>query len=409
MNEEKRKWLPLFLTNYLGVLNDNFLKTLACFICVHWVGKEFESLVVTTASGALVVPYLLFSPLAGRWSKIYSKRRVVVWAKFAELFIMVLAGVGFLTRSVYVVLFSILVMGLQSALFSPAKYGLIRDIGGEEGVSYGSGAMEMFAFIGILSGTLLASFLSESLPIPWLCLLLLGIALLGWLSSFTIRARESEPERKGRDTLNPLRFSCDMFRRARTIPGLNRVVFGLAVFWLLGAMIQMILIVYCRNELAMSDFQTGVVMAMAAIGIGGGCFLAGVFSRREIRLRFVSFGGIATGGLFLAIYLLAPRGIVFAGLILLAALCSGFYKVPLDAWIQRYVKGRELGNMLAYSNMVTFLFMLFASLFFWLIDFFGETRFMFLFLGAVLWGATAWLYFGLDGVRRCKTKTGTDL
>ena len=37
------------------------------------------------------------------------------------------------------------------------------------------------------------------------------------------------------------------------------------------------------------------------------------------------------------------------------------FKVPLDAWIQANVKGRELGDMLAYSNLITFLFMLMAS------------------------------------------------
>ena len=77
---KRKNWFSLFFTNYLGFLNDNFLKTLACFICIAWVGKENESMVVTLASAALVIPYLLFSPLAGRLAKIYKKRKIVVWA-----------------------------------------------------------------------------------------------------------------------------------------------------------------------------------------------------------------------------------------------------------------------------------------------------------------------------------------
>lgn len=130
---KRKNWFSLFFTNYLGVLNDNFLKTLACFICIAWVGKENESMVVTLASAALVIPYLLFSPLAGRLAKIYKKRKIVVWAKFAEMLIMVVAAAGFLTHSTGLVLSSILLMGLQSALFSPSKYGLIRDIGVKRG------------------------------------------------------------------------------------------------------------------------------------------------------------------------------------------------------------------------------------------------------------------------------------
>lgn len=57
----------------------------------------------------------------------------MVWAKFAEMLIMVVAAAGFLTHSTGLVLSSILLMGLQSALFSPSKYGLIRDIGVKRG------------------------------------------------------------------------------------------------------------------------------------------------------------------------------------------------------------------------------------------------------------------------------------
>ena len=167
-------------------------------------------MVVTLASAALVIPYLLFSPLAGRLAKIYKKRKIVVWAKFAEMLIMVVAAAGFLTHSTGLVLSSILLMGLQSALFSPSKYGLIRDIGGEEGISYGSGAMEMFAFVGILTGTLMAAFLSESVTIPVLCVILFGVALFGWLSSLTIRANESEPMKESHETLNPVKFVKDV-------------------------------------------------------------------------------------------------------------------------------------------------------------------------------------------------------
>ena len=381
---KKRAFLPLFITNYLGVLNDNFLKTLACFICIAWVGAEHESRIVTIASAALVIPYLLFSPLAGRFAMIFRKRKVVVWAKFAELFIILFACLGFLFHSTAMVLMSILLMGTQSALFSPSKYGLIRDVGGEEGISYGSGAMEMFAFTGILTGTLMASFLSESVTIPVICGLLLCIAVLGWLSSLTIRAEESEPLERGGDTLNPVRFVKEMHVRAVAFRGLSRIILGLAVFWMIGAIVQMTLIVYCRGELKMSDLQTGMVMSLAAIGIGAGCYLAGLLSGDRVKLRWVPLGGAATGIIFLLLFFTRATGLLFALFIFLATCCSGFYKVPLDSWIQANVKGRELGDMLAYSNLITFLFMLFASAFFWLIETFLFTRFVFLFLGVLI-------------------------
>ena len=396
---KRKNWFSLFFTNYLGVLNDNFLKTLACFICIAWVGKENESMVVTLASAALVIPYLLFSPLAGRLAKIYKKRKIVVWAKFAEMLIMVVAAAGFLMHSTVLVLSSILLMGLQSALFSPSKYGLIRDIGGEEGISYGSGAMEMFVFVGILTGTLMAAFLSESVTIPVLCVILFGVALLGWLSSLTIRANESEPMKESHETLNPVKFVKDMFVRALAFKGLNWVVVGLATFWFIGSMIQMVLIVYCRSDLGMSDSETGIVMSLAAVGIGAGCYLAGVLSRRDVELGLVPYGGITTGVTLLAIFLFDAHGVTFAILVFLAAFFSGMFKVPLDAWIQANVKGRELGDMLAYSNLITFLFMLMASGCFGGMTMLFDTKYVFIFLAVLTFTITVVLFLCVEKVR----------
>lgn len=396
---KKKNWFSLFFTNYLGVLNDNFLKTLACFICIAWVGKENESMVVTLASAALVIPYLLFSPLAGRLAKIYRKRNIVVWAKFAEMLIMLVATAGFLLHSTSLVLGSILLMGLQSALFSPSKYGLIRDIGGEEGISFGSGAMEMFAFVGILTGTLMAAFLSESVALPVLCVILFGVALFGWLSSLTIRANESEPLKESHETLNPVKFVKDMYLRAKDFKGLNLIVVGLATFWFIGSMIQMVLIVYCRSDLGMSDSQTGMVMSLAAIGIGAGCYLAGVLSRHDVELGLVPCGGITTGLTLLTIFIFDAGGVFFAVLVFLAAFFSGMFKVPLDAWIQANVKGRELGDMLAYSNLITFLFMLFASGCFGVIGMFFDTRIVFIFLAVLTFTITIILYTRVTEVR----------
>ena len=401
---KRKNWFSLFFTNYLGVLNDNFLKTLACFICIAWVGKENESMVVTLASAALVIPYLLFSPLAGRLAKIYKKRKIVVWAKFAEMLIMIVAAVGFLIHSTGMVLLSILLMGLQSALFSPSKYGLIRDIGGEEGISYGSGAMEMFAFVGILTGTLMAAFLSESVTIPILCLILFGVALFGWLSSLTIRANESEPMKVSQETLNPVKFVKDMFVRALAFKGLNMVVVGLATFWFIGSMIQMVLIVYCRSDLGMNDSETGIVMSLAAVGIGAGCYLAGVLSRRDVELGLVPYGGITTGLTLLAIFVFDAHGVVFGILVFFAAFFSGMFKVPLDAWIQANVKGRELGDMLAYSNLITFLFMLMASGCFGGMTMFFDTKYVFVFLAVLTFAITIVLFSCVEEVRvRFKT------
>ena len=121
----KRFW-PLYSTNIFGVMNDNFLKTLVCFIAVGWVNPEYKSIVVNATAGSLVLPYLFFSPLAGQLPQYWRKQKIVRFAKIMELPIMLTAILGFWMQTIYVAIGSVLLMGLQSSLFSPSKYGLIR-------------------------------------------------------------------------------------------------------------------------------------------------------------------------------------------------------------------------------------------------------------------------------------------
>lgn len=131
------KWIPLFTTQFLGVLNDNILKNAIIFISIFWLAKDDQALVIPIASALLVLPFVLFSPLAGKWSQTKSKQKIFEISKLLEIPIMGIAMVGFFMESIHIVMLAMLLMGIQSAIYSPSKYGLIRDIGGVEGVSLG--------------------------------------------------------------------------------------------------------------------------------------------------------------------------------------------------------------------------------------------------------------------------------
>ena len=150
-----RSFLPLYVTNFFGTLNDNFLKTLAGFTVIDWIADErLKSIAMGVTAGALVLPYILCSPLADRLTAVWSKRRIVQIAKWAELPIMAVAIAGFLFKSPWLVVGAVLLMGLQSSLYSPAKYALIRDIGGAGRISTGMGGME--GTCGALCGAVMA-------------------------------------------------------------------------------------------------------------------------------------------------------------------------------------------------------------------------------------------------------------
>ncbi|MBT3209895.1 MAG: MFS transporter [Bacteroidetes bacterium] len=405
-------WLPLFSTNFLGVFNDNFLKNLICFVCIYWFAKENHSMIIAIASSLLVIPYIFFSPLAGSFAGTKSKVKIVRMAKLLEMPIMLIAIAGFYAESIYIVLFAMLLMGIQSAIFSPSKYGLIRDIGGVEGISFGTGSMEMLTFVAVLIGTFVAGVVSDIQNYREIILasILILVALSGWLTSKKIVAKESDPESISKESVNPVVFLRNSFKYAMSISGLNYIVLSLSTFWFIGSMLQMNLLIYCPNSLGMSNTETGIVMSLVAIGIGLGCGFAGLVSKDKINLKLLPFGGTGLSLSISLIYILEPDGIVFKILLVLASFSAGLFKVPLNAWIQKYVTGRKLGEMIAYNNLVVFIFILISAGVFGLMESYFNSRIIFLIIAVFSWlitivallkiPNTAKQFFGIFNTRR---------
>ena len=182
MEQNRQKWFSLFICNFFGVFNDNFLKNSIIFVTIAWSLPTWlsHSQLISIVSSCLVIPYLIFSPLGGRFAVRYSKLKVFRVLKLIEIPIMMIACVAFFKHWIVLAIVSMLIMGIQSSLYSPSKYSLIRDIGGEEGASFGSGMFETMAFLGILLGTFVASVVSDHFSLWLFSSVILGIALMGY-------------------------------------------------------------------------------------------------------------------------------------------------------------------------------------------------------------------------------------
>ena len=379
----KRSFFPLYVTNFFGTLNDNFLKTLASFVVIGWLSDPaMKPVFMGLTAGALVLPYILFSPLADQLTAIFPKRRIVRLAKWAELPIMAVAVLGFMLHSPALVVTSVLLMGLQSSLYSPAKYALVRDIGGEERISTGMGGMEGVSFLGVLLGTIAASFAVDRAPAWAHYVCLAGFALAGLAGSYTVTAEETM--NRALHSVNPVRYLRRVFRMARREPGLNALVLALSVFWWVAAMLQMGLLIYGKEVLHLDATRTGTLLCAAAVGIVAGQVLAGLVDRRHFLMGATLLTGWIAAALLMVLFFvpLSPRafGIVLGVL----AFDLGFFKLPLDAEIQKVVKGPKLNTILAYFNQVSFLFMLAASGCYALVSWLWGPRAFLLLLGLVM-------------------------
>lgn len=362
------KWFYLFGSNYVGVFNDNFLKHAIIFIAVGWTMPSWlnQSQLISLVSAALVIPYIILSPYAGRLSVRYSKWAVFRFFKLLEFPIMALAAFAFWMEWVLIAVFAVLLMGIQSCLYSPAKYGLIRDIGGVDGSAFGSGGFESMAFLGILTGTVAASVLSDFYQWWMLTAAMMLLALLGYLMVLRIRVVEPprDPAASEGVHLNPLRFLFFSWRLARDFKGVNAAIFNISSFWLIGALLQMNIVIHAGQQYAATNTATGIVMSLAAVGIAAGSLIAGWLSSRIAAKYVVAIGLI---GMFINIALVLWFPVNFAAfsvLMFFAAAFGGFYQVPYLASIQRVKAGRQLGRLIAYLNLVIFIFVLLATVVF---------------------------------------------
>ena len=369
-----KNWFSLFSTNFLGVTDNNFLKNLVGFVAVAQLGSADKATAVMLASGLYVLPYIFFSPLAGRLAKTRRKSRIMFLSKLAELPVFVVACVGFFFHSMILVLASVFIIGLISTLFSPSKYGLIRDIGGDKKISFGTGTLEMLTFLGVLIGTFFASVVSDHYGVLLVSVIVIGLSLFEVYTSWKLKlVAETEPI-VSKETINPICFLIQSFKWAKSIDNLNVVILGLSTFWMIGSVIQMNLMVHCEKVLHMTDTKTGLIMTIAAVGIGLGSYLTGLFSKGSVELGFTPIGSIGMLGCFLTLYLAEPTGIFFTILVFLTAFFAGVYMVPLSAFVQHSVEGRMQGDMLAYSNFTIFLFILIsAGIFGWVVNMSGTT------------------------------------
>ncbi|HLP05277.1 MAG TPA: MFS transporter, partial [Paludibacter sp.] len=149
----------------------------------------------------------------------------------------------------------------------------------------------------------------------------------------------------------------------------NAAVLGASAFWLVGGMLQMNLVIHCRQVYHVSNSTTGFVMACAAIGIALGSFVAGKISGNEVKKGFVLFGSGSMSLLF-AIITFVPMGFVlFVACVSGIAFMGGFFQIPCLSMVQKADVGRKLGDMIGYLNLVTFIFVLAGTGFFSLTTF----------------------------------------
>ena len=122
------RFLPLFLVQFFGAFNDNLLKTVLVVLIAYglWdIGGWDPAVLVAVAAGLFILPFILLCPFAGNLSDKYDKAVMIRWVKRAEIVIALLAVGALYSDNLYYAFFVLLLLGAQSAFFSPCKFAIL--------------------------------------------------------------------------------------------------------------------------------------------------------------------------------------------------------------------------------------------------------------------------------------------
>ncbi|MCR4336953.1 MAG: MFS transporter, partial [Candidatus Omnitrophica bacterium] len=143
----------LLITQFLEAFNDNALKVVVTFVAIDYFAQHGLGTLFVSLSGAVfILPFLLFSTYAGHLADRFSKKKIIVIAKIAELFILLLGLMAFVNINMVGMLLVLFFMGLHSAFFSPSKYAILPEILEKDDLSEGNGQLQMWTYVAIILG-----------------------------------------------------------------------------------------------------------------------------------------------------------------------------------------------------------------------------------------------------------------
>lgn len=380
---KQKRFLPFFLTQFLGAFNDNVFKN-ALIILIAFKGVQLidgsasVDILTNMSAGLFILPFFLFSATAGQWVDKNEKSQSIRFIKLMEVVIMLGAAYAFYVGAIYALIALLFLMGMQSTLFGPAKYSYIPQHLDSTELVAGNALVQSGTFIAILIGTMLGGILiADDEGRQLVAIVIVILAMLGYLSSRYIPLTPSlEPELK--INWNPL---TETWRNIAFIHK-DRIVFlsvlGISWFWFLGATYLVQLPNYTKTTLAGNEQVVTLLLTFFTLGIGGGSLLCNWLSGQKVEPGLVPFGSIGLSlfgiDLFLAQPDVTPQ--VLMGVtdflnqpdsfrimldVLFIGLFGGFYIVPLFSLIQQKSEAQHLSRVIAGNNIFNALFMVLSA------------------------------------------------
>ncbi|MDH2046837.1 MFS transporter [Acinetobacter johnsonii] len=382
-----RRFLPMFITQFFGALNDNVYKqALLLVITYGWINQQAADVSTLNNLAALlfILPYFIFSATAGQIADKFERSQLIRGIKVLEIVIMLIGSAGFLLGNLWLLLLALFMMGTHSTFFGPIKYAILPEILKPNELMSGNALFQSGTSIAILIGMILGgAVISVSQGnLIWISLTVVIIAVLGYLSSrFILKQQVSSPDLK--IDWNFFRTSFQTLKYAKSLPLIFMILLGNSWYWFYGATYLTQIPQLTQQNLHASENVVSLLLTFFSVGIGVGSLLCRRIGGSEVNIKMVPVGaiGLTLFAFYLALSLayvpertgamlnvndMFNHGMVYYHVMLavtLLGISGGFYIVPLYAMMQAYSPRSHRARVVAANNILNAVFMVSSAIF----------------------------------------------
>lgn len=378
-----KQFFPLFITQFLGAFNDNLFRQAVIILITFRFASEVgmsPPILTNLAVGLFILPFFIFSALAGQLADKYEKANQIVWIKIWEIALMVVGAVGFYIQSLPLLIAVLAGLGLQSTFFGPIKYGILPDLMKRHELLGANALVEAGTFIAILGGTIIGGMLvlSEN-GLTIVSLFMIAIAVIGTFSGRAVpKTGQAAPELTVQ--YNIFASTKNLIKTSWSEATTKGAILGISWIWLLGTIFIAQIPDIVKNLLDGGPQIVTLFMACFSLGIGVGSLLCNKILKGALTARLAAPGlialAIASGALYLALpdvvtgmavqslseFMSHPLNWFITGLMTFIAIAAGIVIVPLYAVLQNHTARAQRSRVMAATNIVNSAFMALGSL-----------------------------------------------
>lgn len=383
-----RRFGPMFTCMALGAFNDNFYKNALIIITTYSLAKKVgiePATLLSIASACFILPFFLFSGLAGELADHFPKHRMVRALKATEFVLILLASAALITQHSWSLMLILFLLGVQAAFFGPTKYAILPELLKKDELLLGNAMVEAGTFLSILLGTLIGGLLilqphgTQIVAVSLIVASFVGLWMAWQVPQTQVMKREL--------TINYNVFDSTwkMVRHAFENPGLIFPILGISWFWSIGATYLTQLPVFTKEIIGADEKVVTLFNGVFTVGIALGSFYCPLvikwFGKRAHYLSAIALTGVLIFGIdvcFIGHHAATPAPDELLGLLdyltsstshlrlavdlFLLAFCGGLFIVPLYTQLQTASAEHERARTIASNNVMNALFIATASI-----------------------------------------------